>query len=1291
MRENIIVFSVALLFLLGMFFILPSFVNALVCNTYSVLGSPCSDPVGDGEPCGAFAGEECSGGTCYQDSGDTTCSADSTVCSGIDACNDFVTTYSCNGAPSGGCSPNYSWPVNDSCTGLCPPGQTCSSGSCVAPACVATQGNACNVNACGTAGGTVNCDGTCSGSIPATPYTVGAACNRNVCGGTGTITDACTGACSASAPTVYTVGAACNRNVCGGTGTITDQCTGACSASAPTIYTVGAACTSTPNACNATNGTISDQCTGACTPPANPDSCARCNNLAQCNSGYQCSGPGTCNVLAPTDATLSFSASPSGNQPNTTSVTYTATSSIAMTGTPYYLRIYEGGTLRCSEPTGSSCTYSTSDSNTTRTFTAKIENTGGTQAVSPQNLSTGWYLVPSSVTLSANPSGNQANGTSVIYTATSNASVNAPSPYYIRIYEGGTQRASCSSGTTCTYSASGTGETRTFTAKVERSDGTDVVATSSSVSTTWVAADAIAPTVSVSGAPGSWQNTNATADITCSDVSGCESSGNWKWLTRNTSITDCSSFALGDYTGTYSGAFAITNHVWMCATARDASPGANRGYSSPVEFKVDKTIPDTPAINSPAASSWQKAAFTADVASDGDSGGSGLSACYYHVWDAGVGDWTTTWQTRTSCPNGDAVPSVGSGLNCRTQGSNQCTVYAFGSDAAGNNGAMAQRSFSIDYTVPSVGTISPTSAITGTAVILSATVSDATSGLSSCNLVVDGVDKGAMTVSGGTASKSYTFASAGSYQVHATCTDAAGNTASGSDVSVTAGDPTPTFPTGTWERLWYYMPGNPGTSFSTANYLGSNTISTLDRDWIMMQQMYDTSATAFDFETNSGINRIGFKASRTFTGLTPGPYTISLGADDGIKLFVDGSGNLLPANAWNNDHSWEDNKHEVRVTLGSTARIEVHYRENLSYAKVTFSYVAGFTGTTQEFECLWGISCAGPAGLWSGCTARVKSDGYCYYQGTGPAGCFQTPPISGCSAAGACTYQSRCVVQPGQTCTNLGCVEGTPPEVTINTASGQWYNGNSLLDVDATDNVALQSIKYQIDSYTADQNGTVATSDGSSSLAVSGTSMTANWRISSADWSSLSEGTHTIYVKAIDTSSNCRGCDGTRSFTIKKDTVAPTSKIMEVDDLDRRPGVRLNYPVSGASSAYLNADNGGNTKKTWWMYVVDADTGSGLNTCSISINGIVKPDRSCAAGWLTFTVGKPVTEADCTDDNGDNTCTIKVWARDSAGNVTPARNVNTVTNREKDYLDGVVTQDANEFSFSVDWKKPSAQ
>lgn len=210
--------------------------------------------------------QTCQSNGTWTGSGITSCTEPTGCCVGnmgaaCGTCNNG--TIQCNGSCSGGYA-NYTYgaacnrnscggtgTINDECSGTCsasaPPEygtaacgtNACGSGNtnnCTgacndpAPPTVYTQ-SACNINACGTAGGTIGqCTGTCSGSTPATPYTVGAACTSaaNACGTTasGTITDACTGACSASTPaTPYTVGAECNA-----CGTITNACTGACSA-----------------------------------------------------------------------------------------------------------------------------------------------------------------------------------------------------------------------------------------------------------------------------------------------------------------------------------------------------------------------------------------------------------------------------------------------------------------------------------------------------------------------------------------------------------------------------------------------------------------------------------------------------------------------------------------------------------------------------------------------------------------------------------------------------------------------------------------------------------------------------------------------------------------------------------------------------------------------------------------------------------------------------------------------------------------------------------------------------
>ncbi len=79
-----------------------------------------------------------------------------------------------------------------------------------------------------------------------------------------------------------------------------------------------------------------------------------------------------------------------------------------------------------------------------------------------------------------------------------------------------------------------------------------------------------------------------------------------------------------------------------------------------------------------------------------------------------------------------------------------------------------------DTTVPSVNQIAQSSAVVGSMINLSATYSDNV-GVTACTLYVNGADVGNMSLSNGTASKSYTFNSVGNYNASVSCRDAAGN------------------------------------------------------------------------------------------------------------------------------------------------------------------------------------------------------------------------------------------------------------------------------------------------------------------------------------------------------------------------------------------------------------------------------------------------------------------------------------------------------------------------------------
>lgn len=120
------------------------------------------------------------------------------------------------------------------------------------------------------------------------------------------------------------------------------------------------------------------------------------------------------------------------------------------------------------------------------------------------------------------------------------------------------------------------------------------------------------------------------------------------------------------------------------------------------------------------------------------------------------------------------------------------TAYASCGDAVGNLGegtavtvtVAAAEATTTDTVAPTVGAISPTSAVAGTETTLSASVEDS-GGMGSCVLYVNSASIGAMTIADGYASRAYTFDDAGDAITNAYCTDAAGNATRGASTTVT--------------------------------------------------------------------------------------------------------------------------------------------------------------------------------------------------------------------------------------------------------------------------------------------------------------------------------------------------------------------------------------------------------------------------------------------------------------------------------------------------------------------------
>jgi len=134
--------------------------------------------------------------------------------------------------------------------------------------------------------------------------------------------------------------------------------------------------------------------------------------------------------------------------------------------------------------------------------------------------------------------------------------------------------------------------------------------------------DRQAPSVSVTGAPADWQNTNASASIACADngSAGCDST-TYRLKTYTSSGSCSTNYA--DYTLNYPQ--TITSRTWVCAAAKDRA--GNIGFSpTRIEFKVETTDPSTPNC-SPSPGTYSSARNISFSSSD--SGGSGLDVIRY--------------------------------------------------------------------------------------------------------------------------------------------------------------------------------------------------------------------------------------------------------------------------------------------------------------------------------------------------------------------------------------------------------------------------------------------------------------------------------------------------------------------------------------------------------------------------------------------------------------------------------------------------------------------------------------
>ncbi len=252
-------------------------------------------------------------------------------------------------------------------------------------------------------------------------------------------------------------------------------------------------------------------------------------------------------------------------------------------------------------------------------------------------------------------------------------------------------------------------------------------------------------------AASSWQKTAFDIDISDNDATSglatCEymvesDNGSWTetkaWTARTCNSATSANITVG------AAAYCLDQGADKCrVTVRATDNAGNVTTLAGRTFSIDYTGPSV-TFNNPAASAWKNAAFDIDV-SDSDTG-SGLATCEYMV-ESDNGSWTETkaWAARTCNSATSANITVGAAAYCLDQGADKCRVTVRATDNAGNVTTLAGRTFSIDYTPPSVTFNNPAaSAWKSTAFDVDISDSDATSGLATCEYMVES-DNGSWT------------------------------------------------------------------------------------------------------------------------------------------------------------------------------------------------------------------------------------------------------------------------------------------------------------------------------------------------------------------------------------------------------------------------------------------------------------------------------------------------------------------------------------------------------------------
>ena len=223
---------------------------------------------------------------------------------------------------------------------------------------------------------------------------------------------------------------------------------------------------------------------------------------------------------------------------------------------------------------------------------------------------------------------------------------------------------------------------------------------------------------------------------------------------------------------------ALTSGAHTATIYAEDAAGNDSSASSAISFTVDTTNPTVGTVSPTTATAGTATQFTVTAS---DTNGIGSCTLYLNSSSAGTMTYDSTSGTYYKSYTFSSAGTY--------------SAYAYCTDSAGNSVAGSTTSVTVaaatssstsssDTTAPTVGSISISSVTEDTSNSYSVTYSDSV-GVTSCTLYVGGSSAGSMTLSGSTASKSYTFSSTGSYTVYVKCSDAAGNIGTGSSKTVT--------------------------------------------------------------------------------------------------------------------------------------------------------------------------------------------------------------------------------------------------------------------------------------------------------------------------------------------------------------------------------------------------------------------------------------------------------------------------------------------------------------------------